>query len=300
MTVELLLTNIQTNATMFDLYSNMDGYTVPFETNIPAANLSVPYTTSLVPNNTTIIRVQSVGGVCSNHYDIILRTTTTSTSSTSTTSTTSSSTSSTTTTMMVVSCMFATVSISEIDAGDATDGTVTLQYRDCNFEMKEMQFPDAGVYENILCMEQGSPIAFTYVKSGENMNGGNSSVELVSPCQEITTSTSTTTSTTTEAVPNGKCHEVLIPNAALSNGGQPLYVVYQEYGNAPNNLTRTLVTAMEDAGGFPGGTQLFICAMTGVGIRFRYGLGGLDLTDTSPGSIVNVGSDDCTGECFGI
>lgn len=88
MTVEIHLTTADADATFFDLYSNIDGYTTPFETNVPVASLLASYQTSLVPDDTYIIRVQNVGASCSNYIDIGLTTTTTTTSSTTTTTTT--------------------------------------------------------------------------------------------------------------------------------------------------------------------------------------------------------------------
>jgi hypothetical protein len=78
----------------FDLYSDANGYTIPFATNISAAVLQAGYTSNVVPNGTTIIRVTSVG-ICTNSVDTpinLITTTTTSSTSTSSTSTTSTST----------------------------------------------------------------------------------------------------------------------------------------------------------------------------------------------------------------
>lgn len=84
----------------FNLFSNTDGYVTPFATNVSAAALIAGYTALLVPDGTTIIKVQSVG-VCTNFVNVPVNvlptTTTTSSSSTSTTSSTSSSSTSTTT-----------------------------------------------------------------------------------------------------------------------------------------------------------------------------------------------------------
>ena len=55
----------------FNLYSNTDGYTTPFATNISAAALTAGYTSTVVPNGTTIIRVVSTG-VCTNYIDITI------------------------------------------------------------------------------------------------------------------------------------------------------------------------------------------------------------------------------------
>ena len=54
----------------FDLYSNVDGYTTPFETNIPVSAFTYGgyYTTSL-PYGTTIIKVKSDGD-CINFIDL--------------------------------------------------------------------------------------------------------------------------------------------------------------------------------------------------------------------------------------
>lgn len=82
----------------FDLYSDADGYTNPFETQVPALTLTNGYVIEL-PTGATIIRVCSVD-VCENCIDLPTNcptTTTTSSSSTSTTTSTSTSTSTTTT-----------------------------------------------------------------------------------------------------------------------------------------------------------------------------------------------------------
>lgn len=98
MTVLITLTVAGTDTGPFNLYSDVDGYLVPFETNVPKASLIIGYVSSLVPNGTTVIRVQSQS-VCINYVDLTVTTTTTTTSSTtSTTSTSTTSTTSTTTT----------------------------------------------------------------------------------------------------------------------------------------------------------------------------------------------------------
>ena len=79
----------------FNLYSNIDGYVVPFATNISAAALIAGYTALLVPDGTTTIKVQSIG-VCTNfvnaQVNLIPPTTTTTSSSTSTSSSTTTTT----------------------------------------------------------------------------------------------------------------------------------------------------------------------------------------------------------------
>jgi len=84
----------------FDLYSDVDGFTTPFETQVPAVDLVAGYTVTL-PMGATIIRVCSVG-TCENCIDLPTNCPTTTTSTTveptTTTTTTVDPTTTTTTT----------------------------------------------------------------------------------------------------------------------------------------------------------------------------------------------------------
>lgn len=90
MTVLITLTTAGADTGPFDLYSDTDGYLVPFENNVPKASLVSGYTSILVPGGTTIIRVKS-DSLCTNYIDLVVGTTTT-TTSTSTSTTTSTTT----------------------------------------------------------------------------------------------------------------------------------------------------------------------------------------------------------------
>ena len=97
MTVLITLTTIGTDCSLFDIYSNTDGFVSAFETDVPKASLSAGFSSANVPDGTTIIRVKAKG-VCTNYKDITLPAiTTTTTSSTSTTTTT-------TTTIPTIAC----------------------------------------------------------------------------------------------------------------------------------------------------------------------------------------------------
>jgi hypothetical protein len=78
MTVLITLTTAGTDSGPFDLYSNLDGYTSAFETGVNKASLLAGYSSALVPDYTTTVRVKS-NGVCLNYIDIILESTTTTT-----------------------------------------------------------------------------------------------------------------------------------------------------------------------------------------------------------------------------
>lgn len=92
-TVVITLTNAGADTGPFDLYSNVDGFAVAFESNVSKEDLEAGYVSVLVPDSASTIRVQSDNPLCDNYIDlVIVTTTTTSTSSTSTSSTTSTST----------------------------------------------------------------------------------------------------------------------------------------------------------------------------------------------------------------
>jgi hypothetical protein len=71
MTVLITLTVAGIDSGPFNLYSNTDGYISAFETGVTRAALLAGYSSALVPNFTTIVRVQSTGD-CSNNIDITL------------------------------------------------------------------------------------------------------------------------------------------------------------------------------------------------------------------------------------
>ena len=90
-TVIITLTTAGSDSGPFNLYSNVDGYVTAFAFSVPKASLLAGYTSVVVPDLTTSIRIKSVG-VCTNYIDVnvsgITTTTTTSTSTTTTTTTT--------------------------------------------------------------------------------------------------------------------------------------------------------------------------------------------------------------------
>jgi hypothetical protein len=81
MTVLITLTIAGTDSGPFDLYSNLDGFTSAFETGVSKSALLAGYSSSLVPDYTTTIRVKS-NGVCLNYVDILVESTTTTTTTT--------------------------------------------------------------------------------------------------------------------------------------------------------------------------------------------------------------------------
>lgn len=83
----ITLTTAGTGTGPFDLYSNIGGYASPFESGVDKSSLVSGYVSNLVPNGTTIIRVQSTSVQCTNYVDISVTGITTTTTSTTTTTT---------------------------------------------------------------------------------------------------------------------------------------------------------------------------------------------------------------------
>jgi hypothetical protein len=71
MTVLITLTVAGADSGPFDLYSNTDGFVSAFETGVSKASLLAGYSSSAVPNFTTVIRVLSTGD-CTNFINITL------------------------------------------------------------------------------------------------------------------------------------------------------------------------------------------------------------------------------------
>jgi hypothetical protein len=78
MTALITLTTAGTDSGPFDLYSNLDGFVSPFESGVSRSSLLSGYASTLVPDYTSTIRISSKG-VCLNHIDVVIETTTTTT-----------------------------------------------------------------------------------------------------------------------------------------------------------------------------------------------------------------------------
>lgn len=66
-TIQVKVVGINTGP--FSLYSNADNYLSPFETDISRVSISIGYTSTLIPDTATVVRVQSIGK-CNNYIDI--------------------------------------------------------------------------------------------------------------------------------------------------------------------------------------------------------------------------------------
>jgi hypothetical protein len=81
-TVLITLTTAGADTGPFNLYSNVDGYVSAFETSVAKASLVSGYTSVVVPDGTSIIRVKSTSALCPNYIDLAVSGFTTTTTTT--------------------------------------------------------------------------------------------------------------------------------------------------------------------------------------------------------------------------
>lgn len=74
----ITLTTAGTDTGPFNLYSDVDGYISAFEVGVPKIDLVAGYTSYVVPDGTTMVRIMSAG-TCKNYIDLPAITTTTTT-----------------------------------------------------------------------------------------------------------------------------------------------------------------------------------------------------------------------------
>jgi len=83
-TVILTLTTAGADTGPFNLFSNADGFVTPFQTGVSRAALLAGYTSTVVPDGATVVRVRSTSILCTNFVDLPIAGITTSTTSTTT------------------------------------------------------------------------------------------------------------------------------------------------------------------------------------------------------------------------
>jgi len=160
MIVVITLTTAGSDTGPFNLYSDVDGYTSAFETGVSKAALLAGYTSTLVPNGTTIIRVMSNNPpLCTNYIDVPVL----SCDSTTTTTTTETPTTTTTTTAVPCVCYFIL---------NETGGSLDYTYTPCGGESVTNSL---GAGQNVQVCSASSP-------TGASLT--------IAPCASITSCTS--------------------------------------------------------------------------------------------------------------
>ncbi len=85
--MKTILIQIQSGSdtTTFDIYTDSDSYTTPIHTNVSKNELENGYTSTIVPDNATMIKVSSNSIICPDQFILIPISTTTTTTTTTTT-----------------------------------------------------------------------------------------------------------------------------------------------------------------------------------------------------------------------
>jgi hypothetical protein len=133
----ITLTTAGTNTGPFNLLSDVDSYITPFESNVPRASLIAGYTTNLIPDAATIVRIKS-NGACTNYIDLTYPGTPTTTTTTSTTTSTTTAEPTTTTTSTTTST---TTAEPTTTTTSTTTTTTTLAPATINWSLTEAQDP---------------------------------------------------------------------------------------------------------------------------------------------------------------
>lgn len=151
MTVLITLTLAGADTGPFSLYSDADGYLAPFETGISKSVLQAGYTSTLVPNGATIIRVKSTS-VCTNYVDFPISGITTTTTSTSSTSTSTTTTTTSTAPPTVYSYI---VKMASSDVGTCSAGSETVFSSSASFGTGMILYADMGLTIEINTNSEG-------------------------------------------------------------------------------------------------------------------------------------------------
>lgn len=195
----------------FNLYSDVDTYATPFETGVAKSALVSGYTSTLVPNAATMIRVQSVG-VCTNYglfpiAGVTTTTTTTSGGGTTTTTTTAGGGTTTTTTTGTPTTTTTTTA-----GGSTTTTTTTVdpgyevwnlyrtegaEFPACSTTPASLVIPYSVNYTPGIVFKASNGLCYTIANSGFQPTAPTITLsEEFGNCNECTESPVTTTTTT--------------------------------------------------------------------------------------------------------
>ena len=194
MTVFITLSTAGADSGPFNLYSNIDGYVTAFESGVPKASLLAGYSSSVVPDFTTSIRVLSTG-TCTNYVDIAVEEITTTTTSST----------------LACGCFEIETNISQTDLDDATgntdpanDNLISFFFLDCNGVFSQVSYTVAGTYysTDVCTNNPASILSFRYMKNDILITTVVSTASLSAICcTTTTTSSSSSTTTTSTTIP---------------------------------------------------------------------------------------------------
>jgi hypothetical protein len=262
----------------FNLYSDVDTYATPFETGVAKSALLAGYTSTVVPNAATMIRVQSVG-TCTNYglfaiAGVTTTTTTTSGGGTTTTTTTAGGGTTTTTTTATPTTTTTTTA-----GGGTTTTTTTVnpgyqvwnlyrsegaEYPACSTTPASLTIPYNSNYASGVVFKASNGLCYTIANSGFQVSAPTISLsEEFGSCTECSESApvTTTTTTSTTAAPQQwyqitDCNTLVVKTTSNYNIGS--YSLNERVTDFLSNVYT--ITQLYSSN--PGGDNLFI-ATTG-------------------------------------
>jgi hypothetical protein len=172
MNITITLTNPGTDTGPFNIYTNIDNYTLPIATSVSRATLVGAGYAATVDGNTTTIKVQSTGTCTSSIFLPITQPTTTTTTSTAAPTTTSTTTVGPTTTTSTTATPTTTTTTTSPPGPTTTTTTTTIIYR-FDFEVRNQTDTNYGNGDLNLSLPNNTFVtpairtAYTYTQSND-------------------------------------------------------------------------------------------------------------------------------------
>jgi len=194
MTIFLTLTTAGSDSGPFNLYSDSDGYTVPFDTNVFKSSLEAGYSTT-APDGTQTVKVVSTGACINSTYiTLVLADCTLAgyVEEITTTTTTTSAPTTTSTTTVACECFQIQANISQLDLDDATgntepanDNIISLAFLNCDGIYSVQNYTVAGtniIYPSGCTNDPLNILNFRYFKNNVEITSVVSTASLSSFC----------------------------------------------------------------------------------------------------------------------
>lgn len=184
MTIFLQLTTAGSDSGPFNLYSDLDGYTIPFETDVFKSSLEAGYTTD-APDGTQTVKVVSTGACINSTYITLAIPDCTLAGYVEEITTT-------TTTTTACECFQIQANISQLDLDDATGNTnagnnnvISLTFLNCNGIFSVQHYTVAGtniIYPAGCTNDSLNILNFRYFKNDVEITSVVSTASLSSFC----------------------------------------------------------------------------------------------------------------------
>jgi hypothetical protein len=205
-----------------------------------------------------------------------------------------------------MACYYYTVTVDDIDLLDATgnsnpafNGVLFVDYTDCNGDPQTTSFSFAGVYTDIICVEESSFVSVYYYKNNSISIPSFSNATQSTSCSAPATPTPTPTFVPPTPTPTpttaGTCWTIQIANGEsplfcdeTNDGVLELYIKYTDNSGVFHNaIWSSLQYSLEN----PGYNTYHLCLQNSTSPSYAYGPSGLD-------QLLLCSLDESFGSCF--